>query len=62
MPAVMLHVIWDVTTASPPGENPNPNLAELAGVSHALVAKTIAGVQSGAIAGDPSPRPEIDGN
>jgi hypothetical protein len=58
----MLHVIWDVTTASPPGENPNPNLAELAGVSHALVAKTIAGVQSGAIAGDPSPRPEIDGN
>ena len=62
LPAVMFHVIWDVTTASPPDGNPNPNLAELAGVSHALVAKAIAGVQSGAIARDPSPRPEIDGD
>ena len=57
MPTVTFHVIWDIATASPPDENAHPNLAELPGVSHTLVAKAIAGGQSGAIAGDPSPRP-----
>jgi hypothetical protein len=38
LPAVMFHVIWDITTASPPDENPNPNLPERPGVSHTPVA------------------------